>query len=130
MIPEGRPVQSYHRIQPSSLPPNFGHHMPVPTEKSRSPSGSSASEDSSSSSSEESNKMTMSRMSQEFPFGPAFKAAMGRVTAFPDGSEAVMIDSALALEAFQQDYQMVIEFMSMLCNHNLSKIFTKCIFDV
>ena len=72
----------------------------------------------------------MSRMSQEFPFGPAFKAAMGRVTAFPDGSEAVMIDSALALEAFQQDYQMVIEFMSMLCNHNLSEIFTKCIFDV
>ena len=69
-------------------------------------------------------------MSQEFPFGPAFKAAMGRVTAFPDGSEAVMIDSALALEAFQQDYQMVIEFMSMLCNHNLSKICTKCIFDV
>jgi len=45
-------------------------------------------------------------MSQEFPFGPAFKAAMGRVTAFPDGSEAVMIDSALALEAFQQDFQM------------------------
>merc|ERR1719412_1151270 len=27
---------------------------------------------------------------------------MGRVTAFPDGTEAVMIDSALALEAFQQ----------------------------
>ena len=53
------------------------------------------------------------QMSQEFPFGPAFKAAMGRVTAFPDGSEAVMIDSALALEAFQQDFQMVIEFMSM-----------------
>merc|ERR550532_897667 len=45
-------------------------------------------------------------MSQEFPFGPAFKVAMGRVTAFPDGSEAVMIDSALALEAFQQDFQM------------------------
>ena len=118
MIPEGRPVQSYQRIQPSSLPPNFGHHMPVPTEKSRSPSGSSASEDSSSSSSEDSNKMTMS---QEFPFGPAFKAAMGRVTAFPDGSEAVMIDSALALEAFQQDYQMVIEFMSLLCNHKSIK---------
>lgn len=85
--------------------------MPIPSnEKSRSPSGSSASEEGSSSSSEDSNKMTMS---QEFPFGPAFKVAMGRVTAFPDGSEAVMIDSALALEAFQQDFQMVIEFMSM-----------------
>jgi len=103
VIPEGRPVPSYHRIQPSSLPPHFGHHMPVPSsEKSRSPSGSSGSEEGSSGSSSE-DRMTMS---QEFPFGPAFKAAMGRVTAFPDGSEAVMIDSALALEAFQQDFQM------------------------
>ena len=84
--------------------------MPVPSsDKSRSPSGSSGSEEGSSGSSSE-DRMTMS---QEFPFGPAFKAAMGRVTAFPDGSEAVMIDSALALEAFQQDFQMVIEFMSM-----------------
>ena len=45
-------------------------------------------------------------MSEEFPYGRAFKAAMGRVTTFPDGTEAVMIDSAIALEAFQLE-QMV-----------------------
>ena len=60
-------------------------------------------------------------MSQEFPYGPAFKAAMGRVTAFPDGSEAVMIDSAIALEAFKLE-EMVKNFnfenivnLSILC---------------
>merc|ERR1719219_1194890 len=42
-------------------------------------------------------------MSEEFPYGRAFKAAMGRVTTFPDGTEAVMIDSAIALEAFQHE---------------------------
>jgi hypothetical protein len=42
-------------------------------------------------------------MTEEFPYGRAFKAAMGRVTTFPDGTEAVMIDSAIALEAFQQE---------------------------
>ena len=45
-------------------------------------------------------------MTEEFPYGRAFKAAMGRVTTFPDGTEAVMIDSAIALEAFQHE-QMV-----------------------
>ena len=48
-------------------------------------------------------------MSQEFPYGPAFKAAMGRVTAFPDGSEAVMIDSAIALEAFKLEEMVKID---------------------
>merc|ERR1719491_2501701 len=43
------------------------------------------------------------KMTEEFPYGRAFKAAMGRVTTFPDGTEAVMIDSAIALEAFQQE---------------------------
>ena len=51
-------------------------------------------------------------MSQEFPYGPAFKAAMGRVTAFPDGSEAVMIDSAIALEAFKLEEMVKIDFFS------------------
>lgn len=102
-IPESRTVNycSRSRVQPSSLPPYAGQYMPVQPglhpegQKSRSPSGSSEEEESSGESDD--------RMTEEFPYGPAFKAAMGRVTAFPDGTEAVMIDSAVALEAFRNE---------------------------
>ena len=79
--------------------------------KSRTPSGGSSSNDgetscsSASGSSEEVEKLT-----EEFPYGPAFRAAMGRVTAFPDGTEAVMIDSAMALEAFRIDQMVIIAY--------------------
>lgn len=112
-IPEGRPVYTTQRSMPStSLPPYAGHlsmtisprYRPDTNLKSRTPSGSSSGEGdtgSGSCSSSGDEKMT-----EEFPYGRAFKAAMGRVTTFPDGTEAVMIDSAIALEAFQQE-QMV-----------------------
>ena len=120
-IPEGRPVYNTQRSMPStSLPPYAGHYSIQPNSprhggytpdvsnlksRTRTPSGSSSSGEgdtgsgSCSSSGDE-------RMSEEFPYGRAFKAAMGRVTTFPDGTEAVMIDSAIALEAFQLE-QMV-----------------------
>jgi hypothetical protein len=125
-IPESRPVhyQRSHLFQPSSLPPYAGQMPMSPPKnnqttedakvveqtntenitKSRTPSGGSSSNDgetscsSTSGSGEEVEKLT-----EEFPYGPAFRAAMGRVTAFPDGTEAVMIDSAMALEAFRID---------------------------
>ena len=112
-IPEGRPVYNTQRSMPStSLPPYAGHlSLTVSPRsrytpdislrqglKSRTPSGSSSGEgDTESSSGDE-------KMTEEFPYGRAFKAAMGRVTTFPDGTEAVMIDSAIALEAFQQEH--------------------------
>ena len=107
-IPEGKPVQEnrYQRIMPSSLPPYAGHHMPgrcmLTPEKSRTPSGGSADSEADESSEDDESQAPAPQMTEEFPYGAAFKAAMGRVTAFPDGTEAVMIDSALALEAFQQ----------------------------
>jgi hypothetical protein len=122
-IPECRPVENRTRIQPSSLPPYAGHltlspprpnhclDLEPPTtdndSKSRTPSGSSTSNTDPDSSKEESSSPG-DQMTDEFPYGPALKAALGRVTAFPDGTEAVMIDSAIALEVFQID-QMVIK---------------------
>ena len=110
-IPEGRPVNPEARNCPSnSLPP----YMASDFCKSRTPSGSSEHDNSSglipdspepvpdsSHSDSEGESLT-----NEFPYGPAFQAAMGRITTFPDGTEAVMIDSALALQAFKTD-QMV-----------------------
>ena len=109
-IPEGRPVtHNSQKVAPStSLPPYCGvpryTHGFTPelrnlANKSRTPSGSSEESSQGSEYSEDENKV----MSQEFPYGPAFRAAMGRVTTFPDGTEAVMIDSALALEVFHHD---------------------------
>ena len=56
-------------------------------------------------------------MTEEFPYGRAFKAAMGRVTTFPDGTEAVMIDSAIALEAFQQEQMVRLSIGCELVNY-------------
>ncbi len=84
--------------------------------KSRNPSSASSSGGSSATGSDEVNEagdakavsdefdqdeVEVDGLREEFPFGPAFKAAMGRMTTFPDGTEAVMIDSAKAHEAFQ-----------------------------
>lgn len=99
-IPEGRPVPN--RAMPSSLPPYMSINRPSYFDKSRTPSGGSEDSEVDSGSSVSSEE----KMTEEFPFGPAFKAAMGRLTTFPDGTGAVMIDSAVALEAFQED-QMV-----------------------
>ena len=131
-IPESRPVHYQRsRFHPSSLPPYAGQMPMSPPkheihhhgdnigsssvqstsssnnqEKSRTPSGSSSNGSSSSGGSEE------EKLTDEFPYGPAFRAAMGRVTAFPDGTEAVMIDSALALDAFRID-ELVMIFMTL-----------------
>lgn len=100
-IPEGRPMPNI--TMPSSLPPYYNQRgfTPEPRicDKSRTPSGGS--EESAISEENDDNQFT-----EEFPYGPAFRAAMGRITTFPDGTEAVMIDSAVALEAFRED-QMV-----------------------
>ena len=110
-IPESRPVNHQRpKYQPSSLPPYAGHMPMSPpkfesscssesNQKSRTPSGSSSNGSTECSTEDE-------KLVEEFPYGPAFRAAMGRITAFPDGTEAVMIDSAMALEAFKID-QMV-----------------------
>ena len=126
-IPETRPVH-YQRsqFQPSSLPPYAGQ-MPLSppknqTEdakvdtsaekinKSRTPSGGSSSNDGETSSTSGSGE-EIEKLTEEFPYGPAFRAAMGRVTAFPDGTEAVMIDSAMALEAFKIDQMVMIAYL-------------------
>ena len=100
-IPEGRPVYHHQKSVPStSLPPYAGIPRYTPEiNKSRTPSGSSESNYSNDTENESENE----KMSEEFPYGPKFRAAMGRITTFPDGTEAVMIDSALALEAFQSE---------------------------
>lgn len=95
-----------NRTMPSSLPPYYNQrYTPEPRscDKSRTPSGGS---EASASGISEENENEAEKMTEEFPYGPAFRAAMGRITTFPDGTEAVMIDSAVALEAFRED-QMV-----------------------
>ena len=86
------------------MQPNSPRYTPDISLKSRTSSGSSSGDSNETASC--SSTSGDEKMSDEFPYGRAFKAAMGRVTTFPDGTEAVMIDSALALEAFQLE-QMV-----------------------
>ena len=82
------------------------HDYDQQKEGAKTPSGTTASgSNPSSSGTDEENSEEDAGLKDEFPYGAAFKVAMGRTTHFPDGTEAVMIDSAKAHQAFQSDDQ-------------------------